>query len=80
MFAERPGLHMIHMPESIEVGPDSWAIASERGAWIETWLQDGEPVTLEGTYLTLWRREEGRWKVAAELLIALSCVGPYCSG
>jgi len=79
MFVERPGLTVAHEAEVIELGPGPWGIASERGRWVEKWLQNGEEVTLEGAYLTLWRREEGTWRIAAELLIALYCIGSYCS-
>ena len=79
MFAERPALRMFHEIETIEVGQLPWGIASERGRWTERWLQDDEEVVLEGTYLSLWRRKNGEWLKAAELLIALRCSGPYCS-
>ena len=38
MLAERPGLAMWHEPQAIEVGPEPWGVASERGRWVESWL------------------------------------------
>lgn len=80
LFAERPGVTMLHEIETIEVGPLPWGIVSERGRWTERWLQDDKEVVLGGTYLSLWHRKNGLWLKAAELLIALRCSGPYCSG
>jgi len=78
MFTSRPGVTMRHRAQSIEIGPVEWGVASERGTWIEQWRQNGDPVTLEGTYQTMWRRVDGRWVKAGQLLIPIRCEGSYC--
>ncbi len=77
---ERPGVSMESRPESIQLGPVGWSVASERGQWIERWTQDGEPVELRGTYHAVWRFREGLWAREALVLTPVSCQGPYCSG
>ena len=44
LLERRPGITFVTVPDSIQVGPDAWGVASERGTWIERWVQDGEQV------------------------------------
>lgn len=78
LFARRPGITLESRPESIEIGPAKWNVASERGTWVEGWSEDGRQNVLEGTYQAMWRLQEGRWRLAAHLMVPVRCVGPYC--
>lgn len=64
--------------ESVETGPAKWPVVSERGTWIERWVEDGRQNVLEGTYQAMWRLQEGRWRLAAHLMVPARCAGPYC--
>jgi len=78
LFARRPGITLEYHPESIEIAPAKWNVVSERGTWVERWVEDGEQNILEGTYQAMWRLEDGQWRLAAHLMVAARCVGPYC--
>jgi len=78
LVTRRPGITLESRPESIEIGPAKWSVASERGTWVERWMEDGKQNILEGTYQAMWRLQEGRWRLAAHLMVPNRCVGPYC--
>ena len=41
---------------------------SERGEWIERWTEKDGITELRGSYLGLWRRENGQWREGDEIL------------
>ncbi len=75
----RPGITLVTNPESIEIGPENWGVAAERGRWIERWENNGEQNEITGTYLAMWRYKDGTWLRKMLLLIPVECSGPYCS-
>jgi len=78
LLARRPGITLEYRIESVETGPAKWPVVSERGTWIERWVEDGRQNVLEGTYQAMWRLQEGRWRLAAHLMVPARCAGPYC--
>ncbi|MEO7180190.1 MAG: nuclear transport factor 2 family protein [Gemmatimonadaceae bacterium] len=56
-------------------------IVTEYGRWRETWLQDGEPTEVSGTYFAIWRKHGDRWQVRSESFATQACRGRrYCAG
>lgn len=78
LLARRPGITLVTQPDSIEVGPEGWNVASEQGFWIERWIEDGQQVEIRGRYQAMWRRDDDKWLRAALLLVPIKCSGPYC--
>ena len=78
LMERRPGVTLATLPDTIEIGPEGWNVASERGTWIERWMEDGEQVDLRGSYQAMWRLVDGRWLLSAVLRVPIRCVGPYC--
>jgi ketosteroid isomerase-like protein len=53
--------------------------ATESGTWSETWLEDGEPTTVSGTYYAIWRRDAAVWRIRSEVFATARCRGRrYC--
>jgi len=53
--------------------------ATESGVWSETWLEEGEPTTVSGTYYAIWRRDSAGWRIRSEMFATARCIGRrYC--
>lgn len=53
--------------------------ATESGTWSETWLEEGEPTTVSGTYYAIWRRDAAGWRIRTEVFATARCRGRrYC--
>ena len=78
LFLKRPDVTLVHQTDRIVVN-ESWDVASERGEWIERWTEKDGITELRGSYLGLWRRENGQWRESDEVLVPEGCKGSsYC--
>lgn len=77
-FTARPGLVYLRSPSRITV-QEAWGTATEEGKWTGRWRDPDGPVAVEGRYVAQWRRENGAWKLSAELFGLTGCRGgKYC--
>src|SRR3984893_19442012 len=72
LFTRRPDVTFTHHPNRIVVN-EAWEVASEQGDWIERWTEKDGVTELRGTYLTMWKRENGRWREFSEMIVPQSC-------
>ncbi|HKV82065.1 MAG TPA: nuclear transport factor 2 family protein [Candidatus Sulfotelmatobacter sp.] len=78
MFTRRPDVTLIHRTDRIVVN-ENWDVASERGEWVERWTEKDGRTELRGSYLGLWKRENGQWREDDEILVPETCEGSsYC--
>ena len=73
-FARRPDTRWIRTPDTIAVF-DTWGVASVRGHWVGTWTEPDGPVVIRGSYEAQGRRQDGTWRIQAELFVPLRCEG-----
>ena len=65
-------------PDSITVSA-TWPLAWEEGTWTGT-ATAGQPApSMRGRYSAQWVKENDRWRIRAELFVALECTGAACS-
>jgi hypothetical protein len=79
VFADPAFVHGERRTSHIEIN-DVHGLAAEHGEW--TW-QYNRPAGLQdsqGTYLVMWRKVKGEWRIQSELYVMLRCVGPGCTG
>jgi ketosteroid isomerase-like protein len=57
-------------PDAIEISAAA-PLAAEHGHWVGT-RPNGAPA-FGGTYLAMWRRTDGGWKIRSELFVVLTC-------
>jgi ketosteroid isomerase-like protein len=69
-FKDPSSVRFERIVDSIELS-GALPIAAEHGHWIGH-LPDGRAV-FSGTYLAMWRKSEGTWKLRSELFICLAC-------
>ena len=76
----RPQFHLTYLVEAVTVCErPSCAVATEYGSWTESWLQEGEPTEISGTYYAIWRRNERGWQIRSEVFATTRCRGTrYC--
>ena len=76
----RPEFQLVYQPDRvIPCERHACLIASEYGRWKETWLQDGDPTEVSGTYYALWQRNGAEWQLRGEIFATLKCRGQrYC--
>lgn len=78
LFMRRPDVIFTHQPNRLVVN-ERWDVASEQGDWLERWTEKDGVTELRGTYLTMWKREGGRWREYSETIVPESCTGSsYC--
>jgi ketosteroid isomerase-like protein len=78
LFLKRPDVTLVHHTDRIAVN-ENWDVASERGEWVERWNEKDGTTELRGSYLGLWRRENGQWREGDEILVPETCEGSsYC--
>jgi hypothetical protein len=69
---------LTHHPNRVVVN-ENWDVASEQGDWIERWTEKDGVTELRGTYLTMWKRDGGRWRKYSETIVPETCSGSsYC--
>ena len=79
-MAARPEFALVYQPDRvIACEQAACSIATEYGRWKETWLEDGEPTEVSGTYYAIWRRNGEVWQIRSEVFATLTCRGQrYC--
>jgi ketosteroid isomerase-like protein len=78
LFLKRPDVTLVHQTDRIAVN-ENWDVASEQGEWIERWTEKDGITDLRGSYLGLWKRENGQWREADEVIVPETCKGSsYC--
>jgi ketosteroid isomerase-like protein len=76
----RPGFRLVYTTErATPCDRRDCNTATESGTWSETWLEEGEPTTVSGTYYAIWRRDGAVWRIRSESFATLRCRGRrYC--
>ena len=76
----RPEFELVYQPDRIvPCARPACLLATEYGSWKETWLQDGDPTEVSGTYYALWRKHGDEWQIRSEVFATLKCRGErYC--
>jgi ketosteroid isomerase-like protein len=75
---KRPNIVLLHTPEKVDMAA-SGDMAFESGRWEERWQDADGAMTLKGSYFTTWKKVGTVWKVIAETLKPLECIGgAYC--
>jgi ketosteroid isomerase-like protein len=69
-FEDPKSVRFERIVDSIEIS-SSVPLAAEHGHWVGR--IPGGPDLFRGTYLAMWRRGEGGWKLRTELFVSLSC-------
>jgi len=69
-FADPHSVRFERIVDSIDIS-GSVPLAAEHGHWTGR-VADG-PVLFSGTYLAMWRKSAGGWKLRSELFVALTC-------
>jgi ketosteroid isomerase-like protein len=78
LFASRPDVVYVRMPERIDVNT-AWGQAAEEGAWTGRWTQADGVTRVGGRYFAKWRKVGGRWLLLSEVFVQTSCFGTsYC--
>jgi len=77
LIAERPDVVYVRTPETVEVSRD-YPLAAESGTWLGTWTTAAGSVRTGGSFMAMWRKVDGMWKIRAELFVALYCEGGGC--
>ena len=76
IVTRRPDVQWRYLPETVSASADE---AFETGTWIERWSEKHDTIELTGGYSAVWRRDDGRWKIAAEIFSVTACEGgSYC--
>ncbi|MEO6332447.1 MAG: nuclear transport factor 2 family protein [Gemmatimonadaceae bacterium] len=73
-FADPNFLGYTRTPTRVELS-DVRPLAAEAGEWMGQWREVDGIRQLRGTYLAMWRRTEGGWRLRSELFVTLSCTG-----
>jgi len=76
----RPRFHLVYMTERVTpCERPNCVTATEFGTWSETWLEDGEPTEVSGTFYAIWRRQGVVWRIRSEMFATARCHGRrYC--
>jgi ketosteroid isomerase-like protein len=77
LFEARPDVNYVRTPEVVEISRSN-PLAKESGSWVGTWTTANGPVRTGGSYTAMWRKVDGRWRIRAELFVALFCEGRDC--
>ena len=81
-MSARPQFLLTYRPEQVTMCQrENCQMATEYGAWTETWLEDGEPTEVSGTYYAIWRQHGEAWQIQREVFATTQCRGRrYCGG
>jgi ketosteroid isomerase-like protein len=69
-FEDPHSVRFERIVDSIEIS-SSVPLAAEHGHWVGR--TPGGPDLFRGTYLAMWRKAEGGWRLRSELFVSLSC-------
>jgi ketosteroid isomerase-like protein len=64
-------------PDTIEVSTVR-PLAAERGTWVRDWTAQSGKGEMRGTYMAMWQKTAGVWRIRSELFVLLTCAGPAC--
>ena len=73
-FADTTFLGYVRTPNRVDIGTTR-PVAAESGKWVGRWRAADGTRELRGTYLAMWRRDEGAWRLRSELYVTLACSG-----
>ncbi|MDB4886672.1 MAG: hypothetical protein JWN79_2110 [Gemmatimonadetes bacterium] len=73
-FADTTFLGYVRTPLRVEIGSAA-PVAAESGEWAGRWRAADGTRELHGTYLAMWRRDDGAWRLRSELYVTLACSG-----
>jgi ketosteroid isomerase-like protein len=76
-FAAFPNTRYERRPDTIEVSRVR-PLAAERGIWVRNWTATSGKGEMRGTYMAMWRKTAGEWRIRSELFVLLTCTGPAC--
>ena len=76
----RPQFLLIYRPEQVTMCQRrDCQTATEYGTWTESWLEDGEPTEVSGTFYAIWRKHGDVWQIQREAFVTTQCSGKrYC--
>ena len=74
IFADATFITYTRTPDKIELSA-SGVRAAEAGHWIGQWKKPDGLMEWRGTYLAMWRKENGQWRIQSELYVSLKCAG-----
>jgi ketosteroid isomerase-like protein len=69
-FADPAFVGGVRTPASIQVNAER-GLAAEHGSWLWQFNIDGKAQDSRGTYLVMWRKVKGGWRIQAELYVML---------
>jgi len=76
-FTQTPDATYVRTPSTIDVSGNG-LLAFESGQWVGTWTEVAGPYRMTGRYSAYWRKQDGRWRLHAELYVPLGCEGSGC--
>lgn len=74
IFADPTFIAYTRSPDRVELNA-SGARAAESGRWLGQWKKPDGMMEWRGTYLAMWRKENGQWLIQSELYVSLKCSG-----
>jgi uncharacterized protein (TIGR02246 family) len=74
IFADATFITYTRIPGRVELSA-SGIRAAESGHWIGQWKKPDGTMEWRGTYLAMWRKENGQWLIQSELYVSLKCSG-----
>ena len=76
-FAAFPDTKYERKSESIDVSTVR-PLAAERGSWTRDWTGKAGKGHMRGSYMAMWQKTAGEWRIRSELFVLLECSGPGC--
>jgi ketosteroid isomerase-like protein len=74
VFADATFITYTRTPAKIELSA-SGVRAAESGHWLGQWKKPDGMMEWRGTYMAMWRKEDGQWLIQSELFVSLRCSG-----
>jgi ketosteroid isomerase-like protein len=74
IFADTTFIAYTRTPDRVELNATG-ARAAESGHWLGQWRKPDGTMEWRGTYLAMWRKENGQWLIQSELFVSLRCSG-----
>jgi uncharacterized protein (TIGR02246 family) len=74
IFADPTFVAYTRTPDRLELNA-SGVRAAESGHWLGQWKKPDGVMEWRGTYLAMWRKENGQWLIQSELYVSLKCSG-----
>lgn len=74
IFADATFIAYNRTPDRVELSA-SGIRAAESGRWLGQWNKPDGTMEWRGTYLAVWRKENGQWLIQSELYVSLKCSG-----